>query len=201
MLFSILFFLYVHCIESSDELPFIAGDIIRLLDRVDDAWFRGSIGSAEGIFPADFVEILVCEIEDNTYGRGVSIHKQVDLPSSTSKTVTYAAQEQQSSNQQMTERLSYVKLSNSRVSAFTFGAFIVVARGPRCRAKFDFSAESDNELNFSAGMEIKLIDRVSGDWLKGSIGDKVGIFPASFVDVLVALPEKIDDGKAEGNGK
>ncbi|XP_065845731.1 SH3 domain-containing protein 19-like [Oscarella lobularis] len=146
--------------ESSDELPFIAGDIIRLLDRVDDAWFRGSIGSAEGIFPADFVEILV------------------DLPSSTSKTVTYAAQEQQSSNQQMTERLS----------------------GPRCRAKFDFSAESDNELNFSAGMEIKLIDRVSGDWLKGSIGDKVGIFPASFVDVLVALPEKIDDGKAEGNG-
>ena len=47
------------CIETEDELTIRAGDEIRLLERVNDEWLKGSIADAVGIFPENCVEILV----------------------------------------------------------------------------------------------------------------------------------------------
>ena len=37
----------------------MAGDVIELVGRVDQDWLRGRLGSKEGLFPAQFVEIKI----------------------------------------------------------------------------------------------------------------------------------------------
>ena len=41
------------------DLPFKAGDVITLLERLDDQWYRGEVNGREGIFPSNFVDVVV----------------------------------------------------------------------------------------------------------------------------------------------
>ena len=40
-----------------DELSFRVGDVIEILDMTDDVWWHGSVGKANGWFPASFVRV------------------------------------------------------------------------------------------------------------------------------------------------
>lgn len=51
--------LYSFKSERNGELNFDPGDVIILTNRVDENWFEGSIGSRSGLFPANYVDILV----------------------------------------------------------------------------------------------------------------------------------------------
>ena len=51
--------LFMYIGASSDELSFDKGDIITLKERVNNEWYRGQIGKTEGLFPANYVEIIV----------------------------------------------------------------------------------------------------------------------------------------------
>lgn len=41
------------------ELSFNSGELIILTNRVDDNWFEGSLGGRSGLFPANYVDVLV----------------------------------------------------------------------------------------------------------------------------------------------
>uniref|UniRef100_A0A3B3U4V6 Osteoclast-stimulating factor 1 n=1 Tax=Poecilia latipinna TaxID=48699 RepID=A0A3B3U4V6_9TELE len=45
--------LYNFTAEEDDELGFCAGDIIEVLDRSDQAWWRGRLRGQSGLFPAN----------------------------------------------------------------------------------------------------------------------------------------------------
>ncbi len=46
--------------ETMDELSFSGGDLIMLKSRVGNDWLRGKlINGADGIFPKNYVEIVV----------------------------------------------------------------------------------------------------------------------------------------------
>ena len=49
-------------LENVDELSFVAGDLIILEEKIDDVWLKGYTRSPQesGIFPAKFVEVVVC---------------------------------------------------------------------------------------------------------------------------------------------
>ncbi|XP_072549707.1 GRB2-related adapter protein 2a [Salminus brasiliensis] len=49
------------------------------------------------------------------------------------------------------------------------------------KAMFDFTAEEDDELGFSAGDVIEVIDRSDTSWWKGRLHGKVGLFPANYI--------------------
>ncbi|CAL1594212.1 unnamed protein product [Knipowitschia caucasica] len=51
--------LYSFRSEREEELDMSAGDIIVLMNRVDHNWFQGSLGSRSGLFPANYVDVLV----------------------------------------------------------------------------------------------------------------------------------------------
>ena len=40
-------------------------------------------------------------------------------------------------------------------------------------------AEAEDELSFKENDRIEILENVDDNWLKGKIGDKVGIFPSS----------------------
>lgn len=58
---------------------------------------------------------------------------------------------------------------------------------PYCIAAYDYPPQTEEDLGFSAGDHIELVERISADWLKGKLGEKIGMFPASFVDVKVDI--------------
>ena len=77
--------------------------------------------------------------------------------------------------------------NNSTVSEPSF------VSGPRCRARFDYDGEEIGDLAFLAGETIRLLEQIGTEWFRGeSAGGKIGMFPASFVEVLEELPAPVE---------
>ena len=55
--------------------------------------------------------------------------------------------------------------------------------------RFEFEGEGDNDLSFKEGDVISLKER-DGEWLKGELRGKSGLFPLSFVEIIEDLPVK-----------
>ncbi|XP_064918751.1 SH3 domain-containing protein 19 isoform X5 [Columba livia] len=45
--------------EHADDLDLHAGDIVCLLEKIDTEWYRGKCGNRTGIFPANFVKVVI----------------------------------------------------------------------------------------------------------------------------------------------
>lgn len=61
--------------------------------------------------------------------------------------------------------------------------------GPRCVALFDYEGEEDDELTFSQGDVIALLELMGEDWGRGQIHGRIGIFPLKFTKVVEPLPQ------------
>ncbi|KAM9827402.1 uncharacterized protein ACB057_017793 [Neosynchiropus ocellatus] len=59
--------------------------------------------------------------------------------------------------------------------------------GPQCVALFDYEGEEEDELTFSQGDVISLLEPVDSEWLRGQIHGRVGIFPLRFANVVEPL--------------
>ncbi|XP_078112325.1 endophilin-A3b [Sander vitreus] len=59
---------------------------------------------------------------------------------------------------------------------------------PCCRAMYSFCPSHAGELSFSEGDVIVLTNQVDANWFEGTLGGQSGLFPVSYVDVLVPLP-------------
>lgn len=55
----------------------------------------------------------------------------------------------------------------------------------QARAKFNFLAQSQLELSLAKGELVVLTRRVDDNWFEGRVGARRGIFPVSYVDVLI----------------
>lgn len=69
---------------------------------------------------------------------------------------------------------------------------------PRAEAMFDFRGSGKAELNLKRGEVIFLLRRVNADWLEGTVNNRTGIFPESFVKIIKPLPDS--DSEGEGGG-
>lgn len=70
-----------------------------------------------------------------------------------------------------------------------------VHREGQGKAKFNFQAQTPMELSLVKGEIIVLTRRIDGNWYEGRIGNRKGIFPATYVDVI---SEPGNPGKANG---
>ncbi|TGZ49063.1 SH3 domain-containing protein 19 [Temnothorax longispinosus] len=57
------------------------------------------------------------------------------------------------------------------------------------RDRYDFSATHPDDLALKEGDVVQLVKKVNDDWLEGRIGNRQGMFPLSFIDIKVPLPE------------
>ncbi|XP_076339315.1 E3 ubiquitin-protein ligase SH3RF1-like isoform X2 [Tachypleus tridentatus] len=74
---------------------------------------------------------------------------------------------------------------------------------PQCKALYGFYLSSDRDerdsLSFSKGDIITVIRQIDENWAEGKLGERIGIFPISFVEMnsaaraLIRLPEKFGD--------
>lgn len=64
---------------------------------------------------------------------------------------------------------------------------------PYGRAVFSFTAKFSNELSFKKGDVIHLIRHLDSHWTVGKLGIAKGIFPTSYIDIIVDCPFKTED--------
>ncbi|KFV51498.1 SH3 domain-containing protein 19, partial [Gavia stellata] len=65
---------------------------------------------------------------------------------------------------------------------------------PHAVVLHDFPAEHADDLDLHSGDTVCLLEKIDTEWYKGKCGNRTGIFPASFVKVVIDVPE-------EGNRK
>jgi hypothetical protein len=52
-----------------------------------------------------------------------------------------------------------------------------------CTALYDFTAQEVGDLSFKKGDKIKILDsKASGEWWKGEINKRIGVFPRNYVN-------------------
>ncbi|KYO46332.1 SH3 domain-containing protein 19 isoform C [Alligator mississippiensis] len=66
---------------------------------------------------------------------------------------------------------------------------------PHAIVLHDFPAEHADDLDLHSGDSIFLLERVDKEWYRGKCGNRTGIFPASFVKVIVDVPEEANKRK------
>ncbi|KAJ8028177.1 E3 ubiquitin-protein ligase SH3RF1 [Holothuria leucospilota] len=74
---------------------------------------------------------------------------------------------------------------------------------PKCKALYDFEVAENEEkdiLTFTKDEVLKVIRRVDDNWVEGQKGDKIGIFPISFVQFNDPAKSLIEGQQGGGSG-
>jgi hypothetical protein len=53
--------LFSYAGQNEDELAFNAGDVISLISKDEEAWWKGEIDGRTGVFPSNYVEEVNCK--------------------------------------------------------------------------------------------------------------------------------------------
>nr|XP_033796542.1 SH3 domain-containing protein 19 isoform X2 [Geotrypetes seraphini] len=67
---------------------------------------------------------------------------------------------------------------------------------PRALVLHDFPAEEADDLSLYSGETVHLLEKVDNEWYRGTCRGLTGIFPASYVRVVVDVPESSNGKKA-----
>lgn len=196
--------------EEEDELTFSQGDIISLLEPVDDEWVRGEIHGRTGIFPqrfADVVEPLESEknspafiqsiVAETNEGRAAEEEEWAvalfDFPGQTEDDLSF----HKGALIQVLEHIDH-EWRKGRLegreglypAAFTQScqAQPISEQPPPhkgvAKAVFDFTAESEEELTMKVGDVITEVEAVDEQWIVGVVGGKRGMVPKNYISVV-----------------
>ncbi|NXI73107.1 SH319 protein, partial [Anseranas semipalmata] len=61
---------------------------------------------------------------------------------------------------------------------------------PHAVVLHDFSAEHADDLDLRSGDTVCLLEKIDTEWYRGKCGNRTGIFPASFIKVVIDVPEE-----------
>ena len=69
------------------------------------------------------------------------------------------------------------------------------------KALFNFTAESQQELSFQRGNNLRVTGELDDNWLRGEMGERAGIFPRSYVELIPTTTEEKMRARAKFNFK
>lgn len=149
-----------HSVTFSRELSFKKGDIIYIRRQIDKNWYEGEHNANIGLLPVQYVDVRKTFVCLFFLLLFNGIYYTQIISNDGSRPLTVAT---------------------------------TISRKPtegQARAKYNFVAQSDIELSLSKGELVSLTRRVDANWFEGRIGNRKGIFPVSYVDVLTVSFKK-----------
>ncbi|XP_043915947.1 CD2-associated protein-like isoform X2 [Protopterus annectens] len=164
---------FLYTPTKGDELEIKVGDIIEVLQEIEDGWWLGKLNDVTGAFPSNFVKELSSDKIPVTLNHGHapinSTPKQRQQPSETAPDII---KDSDKSN------LSPGSTENGDTQGVK----------EYCKAMFDFGASADDELDLKKGDTILVINKVTEDegWWEGEKDGKRGFFPDNFVILLTS---------------
>ena len=183
--------------EQSDELSFVVGAKIKIIERVSQEWFNGEYSGKSGIFPASFVQVIS---EASKTSEGMSLVTAVhDYPGESPDDLSFKTGDKievierinsdwlrgECHGKQGLFPASFVEGLQSESSAVETSAMKKESAENIRMAKaiHDFTGENTGELHFSIGDVIQVIREIDGNWREGIFNGVSGIFPTAFVEI------------------
>ncbi|XP_035883615.1 intersectin-2 isoform X2 [Phyllostomus discolor] len=193
--------LYPYSSVEPGDLTFSEGEEI-LVTQKDGEWWTGSIGDRTGIFPSNYVKPKDQEGFGSASKSGTSNKK----PEIAQVTSAYAASGSEQLSLAPGQLILILKKNTSgwwqgelqargkKRQKGWFPASHVKLLGPSserttpafhpvCQviAMYDYVANNEDELNFSKGQVINVLNKDDPDWWQGEINGVTGLFPSNYV--------------------
>ncbi|KAM8786092.1 intersectin-2 isoform 2-T3 [Rhynchonycteris naso] len=193
--------LYSYSSVEPGDLTFSEGEEI-LVTQKNGEWWTGSIGERTGIFPSNYVKPKDQE-SFGTASKSGTLNKKPEIAQVTSAYVASGVEQLSLAPGQLILILkkntsgwwqgelqargkkrqkgwfpaSHVKLLGPSTERTT------PAFHPVCQviAMYDYVANNEDELNFSKGQLINVLNKDDPDWWQGEINGVTGLFPSNYV--------------------
>ncbi|KAG5673513.1 hypothetical protein PVAND_003555 [Polypedilum vanderplanki] len=69
----------------------------------------------------------------------------------------------------------------------------------RCKVIYSYKENKEDELTLAVGDLIEVFEEIEEGWWKGKLGNKVGVFPSNFVEVIDSVSPKSTNRKSVNN--
>ncbi|XP_035484514.2 intersectin-2b isoform X2 [Scophthalmus maximus] len=188
--------LYTYESPEPGDLTFSEGDVI-LVSKRDGEWWNGSIGDRTGLFPSNYVKPKETDTSSTSGKKKPEIGQVIRAHSSTGPAQLNLEngqlilvlgknasgwwigelQARGKKRQKGWFPATHVKILGSNSGKST------PAPLPVCLviAVYDYSAANKDEMSFSKGQLINVLDKNNPDWWKGEINGVTGLFPTNYV--------------------
>lgn len=178
--------LYSFVAESPNELSFNENEIVYLIQHVDSQWIEGQIDDKIGIFPANFVSIVVdCPY---AYDTDNTIDEQEEFQSES----TFTQSESTILNSQSESRTYEMKSETNVISTDNQERGIELSPPDQYGlVLYDFVAEVESDLTVSTGDTLVIVKNIDSNWvLAKNDHDQVGMVPKQFLDIVSEFPDQ-----------
>uniref|UniRef100_A0A2R9ALM1 Intersectin 2 n=1 Tax=Pan paniscus TaxID=9597 RepID=A0A2R9ALM1_PANPA len=193
--------LYPYSSVEPGDLTFTEGEEI-LVTQKDGEWWTGSIGDRSGIFPSNYVKPKDQESFGSASKSGAS-NKKPEIAQVTSAYVASGSEQLSLAPGQLILILKKntsgwwqgeLQARGKKRQKGWFPASHVKLLGPSseratpafhpvCQviAMYDYVANNEDELSFSKGQLINVMNKDDPDWWQGEINGVTGLFPSNYV--------------------
>uniref|UniRef100_A0A8C4ZVF7 Intersectin 2a n=1 Tax=Gadus morhua TaxID=8049 RepID=A0A8C4ZVF7_GADMO len=197
--------LYTYESPEAGDLTFDEGDVVMVTER-EGEWWRGCIGDRAGVFPSNYVRPVEPEVESSTSTHSATCDDPNVLPEIAQalvNTVAPTAQQLSLSPGQLIVVLAknstgwwlgelqargkkrqrgWFHSSNVKLLGPTSGKS-TPSPLPVCQVitMYDYTAANQDELSFSKGQLISVLDKTNPDWWKGEVNGVTGLLPTNYV--------------------
>uniref|UniRef100_A0A8C2U7R6 Dynamin-binding protein n=1 Tax=Coturnix japonica TaxID=93934 RepID=A0A8C2U7R6_COTJA len=191
------------CPSVSEELPLFVGDVIEVLDVVDEFWLLGKKEGVTGQFPSSFVELVdipllkqgeklfVCTSDFTSQEPGSLSLQRGDLVILSGPLASSWLQGRSSCGSKGFFPSSCVRELHLTVRScqFSHSSLLEVPAYSlgQARALMGLSAQLEEELDFREGDVINIVGIPEPGWFEGELQGRRGIFPEGFVELLTPL--------------
>uniref|UniRef100_A0AAY4AB60 Intersectin 2b n=1 Tax=Denticeps clupeoides TaxID=299321 RepID=A0AAY4AB60_9TELE len=195
--------LYRYESPEPGDLTFSEGDTIVVTEK-EGEWWKGCIGDRYGLFPFNYVKPKEAEVNDTKSGTS----KKPEIAQVTTAYTATAADQLSLAPGQLIVILSkgpsgwwtgelqargkkrqkgifpanHVKLLGSNSGKSTPAPATVC----QVIAMYDYTAANQDELSFSKGQLISVLDKSSSDWWRGELNGITGLFPTNYIQMTTA---------------
>ncbi|KAK6490049.1 intersectin-2 isoform X1 [Huso huso] len=199
--------IYTYESPEPGDLTFHEGDTILVTQR-EGEWWSGCIDNRTGIFPSNYVKPKETDASSNVVRSGTLIKKPEIVQVTTAYTATGSEQLSlapgqlililnknptgwwQGELQARGKKRQKGWFPGSHVKPLGAGSDKTTpaptpAPTPVCQviAKYDYAAMNEDELSFSKGQLISVLNKDDSDWWKGELNGAAGLFPSNYVQM------------------
>uniref|UniRef100_A0ABM5ESJ5 SH3 domain-containing protein 21 n=1 Tax=Pogona vitticeps TaxID=103695 RepID=A0ABM5ESJ5_9SAUR len=166
-----------------DELDLSPGELVQILEEIEDGWWLGKKNGRLGAFPSNFVQELSSPLPDTAFmePRGGAGKQR---PKMTEETFLLSEPKEQEKEREKKVVAPQTAQGSSPAQAPP------TRHAPwYCRAMFDYEPEHEDELQLRKGDLIILLSKETVDvgWWQGETRGKRGLFPDNFVMPLATV--------------
>ncbi|XP_041105655.1 intersectin-2-like isoform X1 [Polyodon spathula] len=198
--------IYTYESPEPGDLTFHEGDTILVTQR-EGEWWTGCIDNRTGIFPSNYIKPKETDASSNVVRSGALIKKPEIVQVTTAYTATGSEQLSlapgqlililnknptgwwQGELQARGKKRQKGWFPGSHVKPLGAGSDKTPAPPPApmpvCQviAKYDYAAMKEDELSFSKGQLISVLNKDDLDWWKGELNGATGFFPSNYVQM------------------